>query len=284
VIRDEGNKRCGGTTALVDRQSGRIHLLIEVAGSRFYQYTSDDDGKTWAEHQELTPIFKAFRTRFGWTRLSTGSGHGIVLKRRKHNGRFIIPFWCTKDEMIFRSGLIYSDDRGETWRAGGLSDPSMQSNETTIYEGVDGLLHFNMRAGGVQRKKDRSPHRVTATSEDGGETWSASQYDDVLISPQCHASTLRYTWPEEGRSRVLFSNPADAEERIRMTVRLSYDDGETWPRKRMIFGGPSAYSDLARLKDGRIGLLWEGGDEDKYARLMFAAFKLSWLTKGEEER
>ena len=39
-----------------------------------------------------------------------------------------------------------------------------------------------------------------------------------------------------------------------MTVRLSLDEGQTWPIGREIDAGPSAYSALADLPDGRIGL------------------------------
>jgi len=41
--------------------------------------------------------------------------------------------------------------------------------------------------------------------------------------------------------------------------------------------GVAAYSTMARLPDGRIGLLYESGG---YRQLTFAAFDLKWL--GEE--
>jgi len=44
-----------------------------------------------------------------------------------------------------------------------------------------------------------------------------------------------------------------------MTVRFSYDDGATWPVSQLLHAGPSAYSDLAALPDGRIACLYERG-------------------------
>ena len=42
-----------------------------------------------------------------------------------------------------------------------------------------------------------------------------------------------------------------------MTVRVSYDDGNNWPVHQLINEGPSAYSCLARITNGNIGLLYE---------------------------
>ena len=74
-----------------------------------------------------------------------------------------------------------------------------------------------------------------------------------MIEPVCQASILRDTWPDDGqKSRILFSNPA-SEKRENMTVRVSYDEGATWPVSRTLHAGPSAYSCLTILPDQSIG-------------------------------
>ena len=60
----------------------------------------------------------------------------------------------------------------------------------------------------------------------------------------------------------------------RATVRLSFDDGKSWPVSRLIDPGPSAYSCLARLPDDRIGLVYESGN---YAKLTFVSITLEQL-------
>jgi sialidase-1 len=65
-----------------------------------------------------------------------------------------------------------------------------------------------------------------------------------------------------------------------MTVRMSRDEGRTWPVARLVHEGPSAYSSLAQLKDGRIGLLYERGDKSPYERITFALFDRAWLEAG----
>jgi hypothetical protein len=67
-----------------------------------------------------------------------------------------------------------------------------------------------------------------------------------------------------------------------MTVRLSYDEGQTWPVAKTIHPGPCAYSCLAILPDGSIGLLYEGGGKGRYDEIRFARFTLNWLTAGAD--
>ena len=64
-----------------------------------------------------------------------------------------------------------------------------------------------------------------------------------------------------------------------MTVKLSYDEGKTWPVAKLIYEGPVAYSCLTVLANNEIGLLywlWMG------PRTIFARFSLDWLTDGED--
>src|SRR5262249_48621608 len=78
----------------------------------------------------------------------------------------------------------------------------------------------------------------------GGASWSKPVEDQALIEPVCQASIVRY--PRQ-RGGPLFSNPA-SKKREKMTIRLSQDEGKTWPVARTIHEGPAAYSCLAVLK------------------------------------
>jgi sialidase-1 len=64
-----------------------------------------------------------------------------------------------------------------------------------------------------------------------------------------------------------------------MTIRLSYDEGQTWPVAKVLYDGSAAYSDLAVLPDGTIGCLYE---RDDYGKITFARFTLAWLTDGKD--
>jgi sialidase-1 len=67
-----------------------------------------------------------------------------------------------------------------------------------------------------------------------------------------------------------------------VTVRLSYDDGKTWPISKLLHEGPSAYSNLAVLSDGSIACLYERGAQQPYETITFARFTLDWLTDGKD--
>ena len=118
-----------------------------------------------------------------------------------------------------------------------------------------------------------------ALSNDGGDTFAEPTPDKTLIEPVCQASILRHPGKLGG---VLFANPASTK-RENMTVRLSRDEGKTWPHARVLHPGPSAYSCLAVLPDGVIACLYERGDKSAYDTITFARFGLDWLTRSRVE-
>jgi sialidase-1 len=127
------------------------------------------------------------------------------------------------------------------------------------------------------RNYDRTKHtRQTAVSDDGGLTWRDQGHDPALIEPICQAAIERYRWPQGDQPGViLFSNPASANGRVRMTVRTSLDDAKTWPQSRVLHPGPSGYSDLAVLSNGQIACLYEGGRKHYAESIVFTTFPLN---------
>ena len=291
IIWDDGENVCGNPCPVVDRETGVIWLLLThnlghdsekeiVAGTSTGSRTvwvmkSADDGETWSEPVEITDTTK----QPGWTWYATGPRVGIQLT----SGRLIIP--CDHRVRISKaddgqddyskspgvgSHVFFSDDHGATWELGGFVRP--QTNECQVVECADGSLLLNMR------NYSGNNRRAIATSRDGGITWSEVSYDDTLIEPVCQAGLLRYS---KKKNRILFSNPA-ATERVKMTVRLSYDDCKTWPVKKLIYSGYSAYSCLTVLSDRKIGCLYERGSENAYELITLAVFNLEWLTDGKD--
>ena len=126
--------------------------------------------------------------------------------------------------------------------------------------------------------------RAVSVSTDGGNTWSQLVDDAALIEPVCQASFIRFTSTKDGakKNRLLFSNPASKTARVNMSVRLSYDEGKTWPVAKQIHAGPSAYSCLTVLADGTVGLLYERGDRSPYEKISFAKFNVDWMTDGKD--
>jgi sialidase-1 len=279
VVWEDGDNTCGNPCPVLDRSTGTVWLLLthnrgEDAESSIekgigkgtrtvWVCKSADDGETWSKPVEITRDVK----RDDWTWYATGPGVGIQLK----SGRLLVP--CdnkiakTRD---FQSHVIYSDDHGATWKLGGVVGPAC--NECQAVELSDGSVMLNMRSYLGNNR------RQVARSKDGGESFARPAVDDALIEPVCQASLIRYPGDKGG---LLFCNPASTK-REKMTVRLSNDDGKTWPTARRLYDGPSSYSCLAVLPDGAVGCLYERGVKTFHDEIAFARFTLDWLRDGKD--
>jgi len=292
VVWSDGSNTCGNPCPVVDHSTGRIYLLstwnlgkdtesqIITWKSKDVRHPyvcySDDDGKSWSK-----PVCISDTARLDdWRWYATGPGIGIQIKRGKYAGRLVIPANNSYTEMregVFKknnkygygSHVIYSDDHGRTWQISETITPGC--NESQVVELSDGSLMMNMRSYNGKQC------RAVSISKDGGESWPEITHDPTLIEPVCQASIITYSHGSN-KSLVLFSNPADKKSRIRMTVRLSYDDGRTWPVSKILHEGPAAYSSLAVLENGEIACFYEAGDKSPYETMIFEKFSLGWLT------
>ena len=283
LVAKDGTNALNNPTAVVDRETGATWLVFVRTSTKKYKNDaevakaqgrisdmwvmhSNDEGATWIGPTDITESVN----RPNWKRIVPGPGVGIQMR----SGRLVIP--C--NHLIGNEAydhVIYSDDHGETWRLGGSTEGEM--DEDQIAELTDGSLLLNIR-----NYRDKG-HRGISMSKDGGLTWSKVTSDPTLIEPVCQASFIRYTKsPQFIKDRLLFSNPASETERIKMTVRVSYDEGKTWPVGKLLNAGPSGYSCLTVLPDVRIGCLYERGDNSSIDKVTFARFSLAWVTDGAD--
>lgn len=287
TIWDDAANTCGNPCVVLDRQTGTVWLLLTwnrgddherqiIAQQsrdtrRVFVTSSTDDGLTWGQPREITAEVKPTN----WTWYATGPGAGLQIERGPRQGRLVIP--CDHIEAgtkRYFSHTIYSDDHGATWQLGG-STPQDQVNECEVVELTEGRLLLNMRNYDRAQKT-----RQLAFSSDGGLTWTGQRHAPELLEPICQASIRRLAWPAAGRPGVLlFANPASTAKRERLTIRASYDEGQTWPVARLLDPRPSAYSCLAVLPDGSAAVLYEAGGKNPYENLVFARFNLSWLSE-----
>ena len=284
LLVDASEGAVADSCGLVDRETGTIWVFsvycpkgigsanakAGLTGDTFMYWAvkSDDDGETWSEPVDITAMVKKPEWRAG----SPGPGTGIQTR----DGRLIIPRYYTPDDGRSVVFLSYSDDHGKTWEIGGEARGPWSTNETHVVELDDGSLLLNMRGA-------TGNHRKIARSTDGGMTWSEMTEDPALIEPRCQGSLIVHTdglhYPQ---SRLVFLNPASLE-RNKMTARLSYDEGKSWPISKQLYAGPSAYSSLTVLQDLTIGCLYERGDEGPYEKITFARFNVEWLTDGKDK-
>lgn len=285
IVWADGDNTCGNPAPVVDRDTGTLWLLMtwnrgddhekEInAGQskdtrRVFVTSSTDDGASWAKPREITIDVKLTN----WTWYATGPGSGIQIQNGPHAGRFVVA--CDHIEAETKNGfshIIYSDDHGQTWKLGG-STPKPGVNECEVVELKGGKLMLNMRSHDKTKKV-----RQVAVSNDGGLTWSDQHSDFTLVEPICQGAIHRYRWADGGKPGViLFSNPASKKKRANLTVRASFDDGQTWAASRVLHAGPSAYSDLAVLANRQIACLFEAGTTNANEGIIFSRFGLDSL-------
>jgi len=285
IIRDDRENVCGNPCPVIDRETGTILLLMTwnlggdhekhiIDGTskdtrRVFITSSGNDGLAWEKPKEITLNVK----KPNWTWYATGPGSGIQLARGKYKGRLIIPCdHIEADTKKYFSHVIYSDDHGQTWQLGGRT-PTDMVNECHVVELTNGDLMLNMRNYDRNKK-----NRAVSISHNAGLTWSKIFHDTVLIEPICQAAMIKYnTSQNDDKNYILFSNPASTDQRIKMTVRASLDEGKTWPVAKQLHAGPAAYSSLAALKNGNIACLYEAGEKHPYETIVFKSFSLEWL-------
>ena len=285
VVWDEGINTCGNPAPVVDQETGVIWLPMTwnlgsdhekqiMSGEsksprHIYVTSSEDDGITWSKPKKISDSTR----KSHWRWYATGPGNAIQLTRGPHKGRLLIPAnhsdHSDPDKHPYRSHVFWSDDHGKSWQLGGVHED--RTNESAVVELNDGSILQAMRS---YHEKNR---RAMAVSHDGGQSWGELYLDEALDTPVCQASILRYSWADDvessGKSRILFSSP-HGRKRSRLTVWASYDEGKSWPVRKLIYEGDSAYSNLVTLPNQRVGVLFE---RDNYKTIVFATFSIDLL-------
>lgn len=279
---------------LIADKDGTVHMLFCLEYMRTFYQCSEDDGVSWSKPIEITATFDAFKKDYDWKVLATGPNHSIQLK----SGRLVVPVWLSTGtggnaHRPSVTATIYSDDQGKSWKAGDIAVPCtdewINPNETVAIELNDGRVMLNVRS------ESKAHRRLVAISPDGATNWSTPKFDDALLEPICMGGIVRYN--HGGQSLILFSNPHNLDkekgkaepgknrDRKNVSVKLSRDEGQTWPVNKLIEDGPSMYSDIAVTHGGTIlcfyGRAGDGKGTAAFAggRLTLARFNLEWLTQ-----
>ena len=271
----------GDPAVLVDRNTGTIWVAATWShGNRswvgsgpgmkpeetgqFMLVRSDDDGKTWSKAINITAQVK----KPEWCFILAGPGKGITMA----DGTlvFAAQYQDPPDKRrLPHSTIIYSKDRGKTWRVGtGAFDDTTESQVVEIEPGV---LMLNCRY-------NRQSARVVMVTRDMGKTWTEHRtHRKALIEPRaCMASLIGIDAERTGKPgpRLLFSNPNSLAARQRITIKASPDLGNTWPEQSQLLldqWRSAGYSCLSMIDDETVGILYEGSR----AHMTFQRIKLA---------
>ena len=302
LVRSNRDNTAGNPVPILDERTGHIHIVFNQNPGEYTQYdimdglgnravkhrVSTDHGRSWSSSRDITSSAKASN----WRWHACGPSGGIQLKRGPHAGRMILA-------AAFNTGhgtdpedggisLLYSDDGGATWQRGAeivnAPDEDYLPSESQVVElEIGGYLLVNSRNRATIPPLP-GHYRGFAYLLDGGQTELFHSTHLSLLDPKVEGATESFTALDEGDAvgRILFSNPFDADERRELTVRTSVTNGLSWDDGKLVYRGPSAYSDMVKIsargtKDPYMGMLYERGIEESFESIVFARFNLSWL-------
>jgi sialidase-1 len=232
--------------------------LIRGHGSAHVWYrVSSDEGGTWTPPVEITSSVKLP----SWGDYGTGPGHGLQLTTGLRKGRIFIPAFHSearpgKDQYVGGAQGFFSDDHGQTWTLGAtVAWPG--ASESTAAQASDGSLVMNSRDDG-----GTTHARIVSISTSDGERWDKTFVAHDLPDLICEGSMVSYAGPDH-KSVLLFSNllKSKADHRQGLAISESSDGGRTWPKHTVIYKWSSTYSDLVVMGGGKVGILWERGDD-----------------------
>ena len=103
---------------------------------------------------------------------------------------------------------------------------------------------------------------------------------DELPGSTCQSSIIGLPGGADGNARILWSGISASDRpdgRRDLTVFLSEDGAQSFPKSRLVHAGPSAYSDMTTLPDRSVLIFYEGGTTRAYDSIRVARFNLDWL-------
>lgn len=220
---------------------------------------SKDNGITWSKPKDITSQIYGKDCesveRKQWFGAFAASGRALQLR----NGRlmFVIAARLTKEwGGPLCNYACYSDDGGETWQVS-ENAADTDGDEAKVIELENGNILMSIR----NRQKG---FRKFSISKDQGVTWGAPYLQKDIKDPACNGDIIRYSLIDSGELKncILHSIPYDDNIRQNVSVLLSYDEGQSWPVRKTISKGLSAYSSLTILPDNSIGIIVEEGKWD----------------------
>lgn len=252
---------------LYDEKHGMLHFFYakslsaatKAAAEKGYDkstlslISSKDTGLTWSKVKEFDLESKP------------GPGHGIQIAHGRFAGRLVVP--VRTENVGVRN--VYSDD-GKSWSVG---KHGVLGGEVQVVEAGSRIVAIPRRSCG-----GRPAHKFLWYSYDGGVSFNESWRSPSLLESYAGCGLLRVP------QGILYSCPplaakgcADHSARRLLTVRLSMDEGKSWPYALVIDPGLSSYSDLALGKmnaegEQEVHIAYERGVDRFDEEVVFATF------------
>ena len=255
-----------GDPAIVRDADGTLHCLMAAGNSSFANgmlhvgYSkSSDNGATWTEP---TDIYSSIdKGDLNISSFFVTSGRGLL---DEESGSIMFAALCKISGTSY-CYVLKSDDKGATWS---LSPNYAYSgaDESKLIRRLDGSLMVSTRTGGFSSADNRGFN----ISQDMGETWGTQYKNSTLRGNGSDHDIIYYKGASsETPKGIMLHTMCNSESREKLSLYMSVDAGVTWNRVYEIQAGLSAYSNLMKLSNGDVAVLYEDGSvrdvQDEYA-------------------
>jgi sialidase-1 len=226
--------------------------------TQFLITKSSDDGKTWGKPINITRATK----NPAWWLWAPAPGRGITLE----DGTLLFPTQGRDSTGNAFSNIMFSKDGGKHWEKSKAAYSG--TNENMVVQLSDESLMINMRDGTNRNNDSDTNGRAIAITDDMGETWTEHPTSHgALVESACMACLHKHNYTKNGKKKhiLLFSNPNTKKRRHHTTIKVSFDDGKTWPEKYWLLldaGKNKGYSCMTSIDENTIGILYEGSQAD----------------------
>jgi sialidase-1 len=245
--------------------------------------TSTDNGITWNEPVNITTqthrpkqpqVNTAYNFPEDWRSYANTPGHAMQFGTGKYKGRiFIAANHSAGDPQPqfadYQAHGFYTDDHGKTFHLGETVNlPGSNESMATELSGSKLMMNSRNQKGDIRE-------RVVTISSDGGSTWDTTYFDSNLPDPVNQGSILTIG-KKRGKAIIAFCNAADTKHRDNLTLRISYNEGQTWEKNFVIAKSENdsrdyaAYSDIVNVTKKEIGILYE---KEGYSKIVFTVVK-----------
>ena len=265
----------GDTTKKVQQNVFFYNSLLHVrAATYLYLITSEDKGETWSAPMLLNSQIRKDENADIF--YGVGPGAGLCLE----DGTIMLPAYTHSNE---RASFIYSTDGGTTWKRS-QNATSGQSSESCLIQLDDTTVRHFYRSWSTELQY--TDHTLV-----NGEWVAGNQVtvSGVARKANNQVSAIRYSKTIDGKPVIVFSTATVGGNYDRkngkiylftvdmdaagkpMELVAAYDNDPT--TETDVY----AYSSIAELKDGSIGLLYEYDDTAGAYKITYKTIPMSEL-------
>lgn len=278
----------GDPVLIVDRQENLVFCLFtgdkgtfdsgRLGQQRDFYCVSKDNGHTWSSPIEITDMLYGIncrdpvRAEYYSCFLTSGSG----LQTRSGRLMLVGVVRETKSGPL-STHTVYSDDHGKTWSMSNYHSV-LSGDESKVVELNNGSILMDIRT---------SPKRRFTISNDEGMTWGEVYVRNDMQDPACNGEIIRYTSTLDGynKDRLIHTNLRNATRR-NLVIKISYDEGNTWPVEKVIYPSYAIYSAVTTSPiDGKIYVYWEKSIDhtvEAGCDMVLTTLTLDWVTDGKD--